>query len=114
MDDHLTHIPSVPSREDAVLGMAYFAGSGPPGETCQGCALHGYRRQRTSGWDAELQQFTTKTYYYNGCAQFKKLTGRHGPPVAKTNRACKYWQISSTEEKARRGALALTTKSRFE
>lgn len=79
---HLTTIEGVPDSSTAVPGMAYFADTGPATKTCGDCELRGYHRQRGNG----------KTYHTAGCAMFKKLSGRHGPPVGRDNKACKYFE----------------------
>jgi hypothetical protein len=78
----LTKIAGFPDRADAVPGMAYFRGTGPFATTCGSCTNHGYMRQAASG----------KLYKVWGCLAYKKLTGRHGPEVARENESCKYYE----------------------
>jgi len=89
----LTKLPDVPDKEDALPGMAYFAGTGPWGKTCGDCAHRGmWRRSSIEHYDERLKEFVAKTYRYGGCAMFKALTGKYGPAVADHNRSCKYFE----------------------
>jgi hypothetical protein len=75
----LTRIEGVPDRDDAIEGMAHFAGSGPVGKTCGDCKHHGgLVRSKRRIWDR--------------CAMFKQLTGEHGPEVSKYNKSCRYFE----------------------
>jgi hypothetical protein len=78
----MTKIEGAPDRGDVKPGMAFFAGSGPPGETCGDCLHRGYYRLNGKG----------KSCRTTGCRVFKTLTGKHGPSVNKDNRSCKYFE----------------------
>lgn len=96
-DDHLTHVPGVPARGDIVRGMAHFPGSGPAGKTCGDCQHRGYQREtKTEKWDPLLQRWVSKWYHHGGCAMFKRLTGKHGPPIKSDNKACKYFVLGES------------------
>ncbi len=59
-------------------GMAYFADSGPAGETCQNCAhfdLHDETGRRRKAH----------------CRKYAEMTHRCGPMVPKRTPACKYF-----------------------
>jgi hypothetical protein len=68
-------------------GQAHFAGSGPLGATCGECAHLGYWRQRPNA-NGEI----AKTKRVGGCAQFHKLTGKHGAVVPPGTEACRYFE----------------------
>jgi hypothetical protein len=76
----LTRIEGVPDRDSAKAGMAFFSGSGPPGETCGACEHCG----PTSDTDRKTGKVR--------CATFRKLAGRRGEAVDKRNAACKYFE----------------------
>lgn len=75
----LMHIEGSFSREAAHPGMAYFAGTGPKGQTCVDCVhrcflIHGDKFKR--------------------CAMYSKLFGgKRGKPVRTYYRACKYFEL---------------------
>lgn len=62
------------------------------------CAFWSYYRKTGEKWDDELQVFTYRTFLRRGCEMYRKLTGRHGPVISGTNRACKYWKPSKERE----------------
>jgi len=74
----MTSIKGVPDRGDARPGMAYFAGSGPPGKRCGQCVHRTY-----------FDSFNNRKY---GCAEFFRMTGRHGPAIGTFWSACKYFK----------------------
>jgi hypothetical protein len=78
----MTKLPGVPDREQAIAGMAFYAGTGPIGQTCGSCLHRGYHRVSISGK-------STRTL---GCHVYKSLTGRHGAAINKLNRSCKYFE----------------------
>lgn len=96
--DPLTKIEGVPSRDQAIPGMAYFAGTGPDGKTCKDCEHRGYYRQ-SEKWSEERNCWVTNSYRVQKCAQFKSMTGRHGADVAADCRACKYFQQKSKDNR---------------
>ncbi|MCW2228126.1 hypothetical protein [Bradyrhizobium elkanii] len=88
----MTRLEGVPDADDALPGMAYFAGTGPYGKTCGECKFRGLIRESSKGiWNENLQQIVHKSYRTTQCAMFKKLAGCHGSPVKKDYRACKYF-----------------------
>jgi hypothetical protein len=68
---YMTKIEGEWDRDSIRPGMAYFAGSGPFGETCGNCSHLGTSKAR--------------------CEMFKRLTGRRGQEVDRHNAACKYF-----------------------
>jgi hypothetical protein len=68
-------------------GQAHFAATGPFAATCGDCAFLGYykRIQNKSG-------DTIRTKRVGGCAEFYRLTNRHGPPAPGNADACKYFK----------------------
>lgn len=88
-DQNLTEV----SREQAMTapGMAYFAGSGPPGKTCGDCKFRGYRKEGTSRFSPSKNQYYTPMVKMYGCAKYKNMTGRHGDRIDEKLHACKYF-----------------------
>lgn len=82
---NLTHSEA---ERNTTRGMAYFAGSGPAGKTCGDCKHRGYQRERSYPNANGAPVF----YRSTGCAMFKKLSGRHGPPIDAALNACKYFE----------------------
>jgi hypothetical protein len=68
-------------------GQAHFAGTGPLGATCGECTHLGYWKQTHNA-----KGDTVKTQHVGGCAQFHKLTGKHGPVVPPGTVACRYFE----------------------
>lgn len=80
---YMTQIEGVPDTDDALPGMAFFAGTGPYGKTCGHCVHRGYYKENRAG---DLKRTSA-------CEKFRKLAGgEHGPPVKKRYPACKYFQ----------------------
>lgn len=80
---HRTKLPGVPDREDIIPGMAYIAGTGPPGKTCGDCWYRWLTRVSANGVEyrvPECQLFLA----YNG--------GKHGRRISRNNRSCKYFE----------------------
>jgi hypothetical protein len=75
---HLTRIEGCPDRNSAKPGMAFFANSGPFGETCGNCQ-HLDRAGRRKG--------------QGRCLMFRKLTGRCGEKIDPGYSACKYFEV---------------------
>jgi hypothetical protein len=74
-------------------GMAFFAGTGPAGSTCENCAFRGYSRRSTSDvWNPATQEYVASYYRVTACAKFRDLTGAHGPNICGNLHACKYFQ----------------------
>jgi len=71
---HMTKLPGVPDRDDVVVGMAHYLGSGPIGKTCGDCA---HRNLWPDPGD---------------CAMYRKLMGRRGRTLTKRWAACRYFQ----------------------
>jgi hypothetical protein len=78
----MTKSETSPDREVAISGMAHYAGSGPPGKTCGDCLHRGYYRIGKNG----------KSRRVTGCMMYRKLAGRHGPPINRHNHSCKHFQ----------------------
>jgi hypothetical protein len=75
----LTQIEGVPDRDSVKPGMAFFTGTGPPGETCGVCEHCG----PTSDTDRKTGKVR--------CAVFLKLASRRGETISKQYAACKYF-----------------------
>lgn len=91
--DYMTKIAGVPSTDDAIPGMAYFAGTGPDGKTCGQCKFRGLVRQsQKATYNEERQEFVHKSYRTTQCQMFKRLAGDYGAAVKKDNPACKYFE----------------------
>ena len=91
--DPMTKLDGVPSRDDALPGMAFFANTGPYGKTCGECKFRGLIRESTKATYSErLQDFVHKSYRTTQCQMFKKLAGDYGSPVKKDYPACKYFE----------------------
>lgn len=73
----LTQIEGVPSRASARPGMAHFAGTGPVGKQCGGCAL--------------LKTIEGRNTLYR-CIKFQQLTGKQGNCIRREFEACKYFE----------------------
>lgn len=90
--DTMTKLEGIPTRDQAIPGMAYFAGTGPAGKTCGTCKHRGLTRQsQKARWVEHLQQFVHKSRTKQ-CALFKKLCGEYGAAVKKDNPSCKYFE----------------------
>ena len=82
------HLPELAKQIQRTReGQAHFAGTGPFAATCGECAYLGYWRQRRSA-NGEI----VKTERVGSCAQFHKLTGKHGPVVPPGSAACRYFE----------------------
>ena len=73
-----------------VPGMAFFAGTGPPGKTCGDCRLLGYHRKCVRY--NEHNEPVEGTRFTSACAKFRQLSGKDGPIVSKRTDACKYFE----------------------
>lgn len=93
MLDPMTRLEGVPSKDEAIPGMAYFAGTGPFGKTCGDCRHRGYQVQsKKERWNDDLQQFISKSYRTTKCAMFRRLAGENGPAVKADCKSCKYFE----------------------
>jgi hypothetical protein len=80
-DQSLTNV----SRQQAITapGMAYFAGTGPRGETCGKCLYWKYRYLTANGAVARS----------NGCRKYyEMMNSKKGPDILPNLAACKYFQ----------------------
>jgi hypothetical protein len=94
---YMTKIDGVADTDDALPGMAFFAGTGPYGKTCGDCKFRGLTRQsQKATYNESRQEFVHKSYRTTQCVMFKKLAGIHGTPVKADYPACKYFE---TKEK---------------
>jgi hypothetical protein len=91
-----THVDGVPDREDAIKGMAHFAGGGPAGTTCGGCAFRGLMRvpKYTMLKDGDAER-PVKPYRHLGCRKYFEMTNRYGIKVDAENRSCKYYEVKT-------------------
>jgi hypothetical protein len=71
---HMTKLPGVRDRDEIVVGMAYFPGTGPQDKTCGDCA----HRNRWPG--------------HGDCAMYRKMAGRNGRTLTKIWKACRYFE----------------------
>jgi hypothetical protein len=91
--DYMTKLDGVPSKDDAIDGMAFFAGTGPYGKTCGDCKFRGYTRQSSKGvYNETKQEFVYRTYRTTKCEMFRKLSGHHGSEVKEEYPVCKYFE----------------------
>jgi hypothetical protein len=79
----MTKVPGAPDSGDVRPGMAFYAGSGPPGTCCGTCKHRGY-------YDRDYEKRT-------GCALFFKWTGKSGPPVGLRWASCKYYEALNVD-----------------
>jgi hypothetical protein len=70
--DHLTRDPATNAGHFTYRGMAHFAGSGPARTCCRDCVHFGVNKAKR-------------------CQQFKKLTGRYGPPIPGDALSCRHF-----------------------
>lgn len=70
----LTRIAGYPDRSQAVAGAAFFAGTGPFYKTCNDCTFFKY------------------IAHQRRCGKYVDLTGKSGPPIPSTTKACKYFE----------------------
>jgi hypothetical protein len=86
---------------DTHVGMASWAGSGPANATCGDCKHYGYwRRIRNAAGDV------VSTEKASGCcAEFHRLSGRHGPRVPRDALACAYFNPADSITGADRGGF---------
>jgi hypothetical protein len=75
---YLTKIEGCPDRSALKAGMAHFAGSGPPGQTCGSC-LH---------FEGAIKHGISKSR----CSKFQKLTGRKGEVIDPRYACCRYFE----------------------
>lgn len=89
----MTRIEGVADTDEAIPGMAFFAGTGPYGKTCGDCKHRGlYRESQKATYSEKAKDFVYKTYRTTQCAMFKKLAGEYGAAVKKDCSACKYFE----------------------
>jgi hypothetical protein len=80
-------------------GMAFTAGSGPPGKTCHVCIFWGKGEEPKyfaagGKYSAEIKPAA--------CAKYRQLTaGTEGPPVEHWSEACKYFDPNPNPPKLR-------------
>lgn len=67
-------------------GMAFFANSGPFGETCGNCLFFGYYKTMYNQAGTAVSSVRTR-----GCAKYKQLMGKNGPPIPASAAACRYF-----------------------
>ena len=67
-------------------GMAFFANSGPVGETCGNCLFYGYFKSVYNQAGVVASSVRTR-----GCAKYQQLTGKNGPPIPASAAACRYF-----------------------
>ena len=80
---YMTRLEGVPDTDEALPGMAFFAGTGPEGKTCGQCKHRGYYRENKK----------EKLVRTAACQIHRKLAGgTHGDPVKKRYPACKYFE----------------------
>jgi hypothetical protein len=69
-------------------GMAHWAGTGPPGTTCEQCKHFGY--------SAPLRNRRGKTVgaknYPKSCHRFFELMQQHGPPLRPSTLSCRHFE----------------------
>lgn len=90
----MTKLDGVPDSDQAIPGMAFFAGAGPVGAVCGDCIHRGYKRESKRGtWNAHLGQMVYRLYRVTKCAMFRKMAGgQHGTDIKKDTPACKFFE----------------------
>jgi hypothetical protein len=90
----MTRLPGAPDRDDALPGMAHFAGTGPADKTCGHCLHRGLSRQGTKPkYSEEIKAFVYKTYRTAQCVMFMRLNGGvYGAAVKSGYQSCKYFE----------------------
>ena len=89
----MTKISGVADTDEALPGMAFFAGTGPAGKTCGSCKFRGLIRESQKAiYSEKLQDFYRKSYRTTQCQMYKKLSGHHGAAVKSEYDACKYYE----------------------
>ena len=81
---YMTKLPGIPDKDEIRPGMASWYGGGPKGKTCGTCVHRGYWKDNGK-----------KTM---GCAEFHRMSGRHGPAVNSYWSACKHYQSNEPEK----------------
>lgn len=88
----LTQIEGVPDSQAMKDGMAYFPDTGPLGTKCGECVHRGYYRPLPDRFNQSTGQWETRQRRVQACEMFKKLSGKHGPPVEPDWPSCKYFE----------------------
>jgi hypothetical protein len=92
--DHLTRIPGVQSRVDAVPGMAHFRGSGPPGTECRSCFFYGSQPGPRPRRIPTFEEYRSKRC--GNCLKYEQLMSQRGPKVHGSNASCRYYKEGGT------------------
>jgi hypothetical protein len=89
----VTKIEGVADTDEALPGMAFFAGTGPFGKTCGDSKNRGLiRESQKATYSEQAKEFVHRSYRTTQCAKFKKLCGEYGAAVKKDYPACKYFE----------------------
>jgi hypothetical protein len=74
------------AQRNTAPGQAFWAGSGPKGQTCGNCLFHGY-------WFELLNEagLSTGSRRSGGCEKYRRLTGQHGAAISADLKACEYF-----------------------
>jgi hypothetical protein len=90
---YMTRIEGVADTDEALPGMAFFAGTGPAGKTCGDCKHRGLIRESQKAiYSEKLQDFYHKSYRTTQCAMYRKLSGHHGSAVKGDYPGRKYFE----------------------
>jgi hypothetical protein len=107
----MTRLPGVPDTDEALPGMAFFAGTGPYGKTCGDCKFRGLVRESQRGtWNEKLQQIVHRHYRTTQCSKYKSLAGHHGSPVKEDYPCCKYFEQKVDRKPANPSAVEQQSK----
>lgn len=92
----LTEGPFSHEAQKTEPGMAFFAATGPFGETCGNCRFLGYKTtSRKEYYNSRADSWEPRLVRRSGCEMFKKLSGKHGPPISENLEACKYFEAKT-------------------
>ena len=77
MNDHMTRLQGVPSKDQVKPGMAHFAGTGPLHSICGQCKFFAqFKQEQERG----------------RCQKYRQLTGSEGGLIRRGYSSCKYFQ----------------------
>jgi hypothetical protein len=70
-------------------GMAHWAGTGPAGTVCEGCAHFGYREVKRDKTTGDVLSTVRKT---ERCGKFYELMKRSGDRISPRTPSCRHFQ----------------------
>jgi len=75
-----------------VPGMAHWAGSGPADADCSQCKFFGYAQSMRNA----AGEIITSKFRKTACGKFHELTGKHGPDIRGSAKACRHFEPRSS------------------